>query len=65
MTDSYMCQEGQVLLSCSQDCSVLLSSLLCVTRGMLVCVLVFAAVVSKLEKKQKFSKCRETLIFLL
>lgn len=29
------------------------------------CVLVFAAIVSKLEKKQKFSKCRETLIFLL
>lgn len=54
-----------MLLSCSQDCSVLLSSLLCVTRGMSVCVLVFAAVVSKLEKKQKFSKCRETLIFLL
>lgn len=38
----------------------------CVLPGACRCVfLFFAAVVSKLEKKQKFSKCRETLIFLL
>lgn len=46
------------LVFCSLFCYMLLEALWCKH------VLGFASVVKKLDKKEKFSKCRETLIFL-